>query len=386
MTTDLDQTPDGAGNAAESFRQQDIAEGAALTHVSTGRSYTVGTTIESDFIDAESGEEHAAWHAEGEVKARGYWEGIWLRLKKDKLAIVGGIFIIILFVVAFAGAPIAAKLIGHGPNEPFFSTGGVDSSLLPAGPMTHVQKLTDSGQIEDQLLILGADSTLGRDEFLRILYGAQVSLEVGVGATFIAMMLGLLLGSIAGFYRGYADTIISRVTEITMAFPYLLFVIALASTVGTRLDKVTFGFLGEGVLTLVIVFGLFSWFYSARVFRGITLSLREKEFVEAARMVGASDGRIVRSHIVPHLMGPLIVFSTLNIAAFILAEAGLSFLGLGIKLPTASWGTLLAQAPSFYTSRPLLMVWPGIALLLTTLAFNLLGDGLRDAFDPRASR
>ena len=209
---------------------------------------------------------------------------------------------------------------------------------MPAKPLSHVQVFTDSGQVEEQLLLLGGDSTLGRDEFLRILYGAQVSLEVAVGATLIAMMLGLLLGAVAGFYRGWADTVISRVTEITMAFPYLLFVIALASTVGTRLDKVTFGFLGEGVLTLVLVFGLFSWFYSARVFRGITLSLREKEFVEAARMVGASDWRIVRSHILPHLMGPLIVFSTLSIAAFILAEAGLSFLGLGIKLPTASWG------------------------------------------------
>jgi len=339
------------------------------------------TTLRDGSVGAEDAEQ-----TESEVKARGYWEGIWLRVKKDKLAIAGGIFIIFLFLIAFVGAPVAAKLVGHGPNEPFFSTGGVDANLFPAGPMAKVQKITESGQIEQQTLILGADSTLGRDEFLRILYGAQVSLEVAVGATFISMALGLLLGAVAGFYRGWADTVISRVTEITMAFPYLLFVIALASTVGTRLDNVTFGFLGKGVLTLVIVFGLFSWFYSARVFRGITLSLREKEFVEAARMVGASDWRIVRSHIVPHLMGPLIVFSTLNIAAFILAEAGLSFLGLGIKLPTASWGTLLAQAPSFYTSRPLLMVWPGIALLLTTLAFNLLGDGLRDAFDPRASR
>jgi ABC-type dipeptide/oligopeptide/nickel transport system permease subunit len=120
--------------------------------------------------------------------------------------------------------------------------------------------------------------------------------------------------------------------------------------------------------------------------RSVALSIREKEFVEAARMVGASNLRIVRSHVFPHLVGPLIVLATLNVAAFILAEAGLSFLGLGIQLPTASWGNLLADAPQYYTSRPLLMVWPGIALLLTTLAFNLLGDGLRDAFDPRGSR
>jgi ABC-type dipeptide/oligopeptide/nickel transport system permease subunit len=156
--------------------------------------------------------------------------------------------------------------------------------------------------------------------------------------------------------------------------------------VGTRLNHVTFGFLGEGVITLILVFGLLGWFYSARVMRSVALSIREKEFVEAARMVGASNWRIIRSHVFPHLVGPLIVLATLNVAAFILAEAGLSFLGLGIQLPTASWGNLLADAPQYYTSRPLLMVWPGIALLLTTLAFNLLGDGLRDAFDPRGSR
>ena len=320
----------------------------------------------------------------GSVRARGYWESVWFRLRKDKLALVGAGFIVFLFFVAFAGAPLAAHILGHGPNVPFFSNGGVDSLLRPAKSWTHVEVITASGQTQHQLLALGGDSTLGRDEFLRILYGAQVSIEVGVGATLLSMTLGLLLGSVAGFFRGWIDTLISRLTEITMAFPFLLFVIALAGIAGTRLDTITFGFLGQGVITLVIVFGLFSWFYPARVFRGITLSLREKEFVEAARMVGASEWRIIRSHILPHLVGPIIVLSTLNVAQFILAEAGLSFLGLGIKLPTASWGNLLADAPQFLTTRPLLMLWPGIALILTTLAFNLLGDGLRDALDPRA--
>ena len=320
------------------------------------------------------------------IQARGYWESVWLRLKRDKLAIAGGVFIVLLFLIAFAGAPVASKVLGHGPNEPFLVSGGLDADQLPAGPWTHVGKLTDDGRIDEQLFVLGSDSTLARDEFLRLLYGAQVSLEVGVGATLLSLLLGSLLGAIAGFYRGIADTIISRSVELTMAFPYLLFVITLAATVGTRLNKVTFGFLGEGVLTLILVFGLLGWFYSARVMRSVALSLREKEFVEAARMVGASNWRIIRSHIFPHLVGPLIVLATLNVAAFILAEAGLSFLGLGIQLPTASWGNLLADAPQYYTARPLLMVWPGIALLLTTLAFNLLGDGLRDAFDPRGSR
>jgi peptide/nickel transport system permease protein len=322
---------------------------------------------------------------EGTIRARGYWESIWLRLRKDKLALLGAGFIVFLFFVAFAGAPLSANLLGHGPNVPFFSNGGVDSSLQPAPPMSYVQVVTATGT-EQQLLILGGDSTLGRDEFLRLLYGAQVSLEVGVGATIITMTLGLLLGTLAGFFRGWTDTTISRLIEITMCFPYLLFVIALASTVGTRLNSITFGFLGQGVVTLVVVFGLFSWFYPARVFRGVTLSLREKEFVEASRMVGASDWRTIRSHILPHLVGPLIVFSTLNVAVFVLAEAGLSYLGLGIQLPTASWGNMLSDASNYLTTRPLLMLWPGIALVLTTLAFNLLGDGLRDAFDPRSTR
>jgi peptide/nickel transport system permease protein len=325
----------------------------------------------------------AAAEPEGpQVRARGYWEGVWLRLRRDKLALAGAGFIVFLFVGAFAGAPLAAHLLGHGPNDQFF-IGGVDASLLPAKPWTHVPSPSGTGK---QLLVLGGDSTLGRDEFMRLLYGAQVSLEVGVGATALSIVLGLVLGSMAGFFRGWADTLISRLTEITMAFPYLLFVIALASTVGTRIDNVTLGFLGKGVVTLVLVFGLFSWFYPARVFRGVTLSLREKEFVEAARMVGASEWRIIRSHILPHLVGPTIVFATLNVAQFILAEAGLSYLGIGIKQPTSSWGNLLQQASDFITTRAQLMIWPGIALILTTLAFNLLGDGLRDAFDPRGTR
>ena len=319
------------------------------------------------------------------VQARGYWEGVWLRLRRDKVAIAGGIFIILLILVAFIGAPIAKKLLGHGPNDifPYPGTGGIDANLLPKGPMSTVQ---DSITQKKSLFILGSDGSLGRDEFLRILYGAQVSIEVAFGATFLTMLFGVIMGSLAGFYGGYTDTLISRITEITMCFPYLLFVIAVASTVGSRVDTVTFGFLGQGVVTLVLVFGFLSWFYAARVFRGIVLSLREKEFVEAARMVGSSNMRIVRSHILPHLVGPLIVLSTLNVAAFILAEAGLSFLGLGIKLPTASWGNLLAVAPDYYVTDPMLMVWPGLALIATVLSFNLLGDGLRDAFDPRATR
>jgi len=312
------------------------------------------------------------------VMARSYWDLVWRRFRRDKAALVSLVFIVGLILAAFIGGPIAAHFLGHGPNAPHF---GMDT-FTPVGPWTYVPGASG----KDLLILGGDDATLQRDEFLRLLYGAQASLEVAVGAMVISMSLGVLLGSIAGYFGGWIDSVISRLTDVVMAFPYLLFVIALASTVGSHIDNITFGFLGNGVLTLILVIGLFGWYYPARIVRAQVLSLREKEFIEAARMVGASDARIIRSHLLPHLVAPTIVYGTVIVAQYILAEAGLSFLGLGIKLPTASWGNLLQAGATYYLNQPLLMLWPGLAVLFTTLAFNLLGDGMRDAFDPRSSR
>jgi ABC-type dipeptide/oligopeptide/nickel transport system permease subunit len=312
------------------------------------------------------------------VKARGYWEQIWRRFRKDKIAIAGGIVIILMFLLAFVGAPIAKRILGHGPNDPFFTAINIDT-YQPAGPFSNVKTLSGG----NTFFVLGADSNLGRDMFLRLLYGAQTSLEVAVIATFFSVGFGVLLGAIAGYFRGWVDAVISRLSEMVMAFPVLLFIIAIAATVGKQLNAITFGFLAPGVFTLVLVFSVFGWFYPARIIRGQVFSLREKEFVEAARMTGASDWRIIRSHLLPHLVGPVIVYSTLIVAGNIIGEAGLSFLGVGIQEPTASWGNLLARAPEYYLAQPWIMVWPGLAILIATLAFNLLGDGLRDAFDPR---
>jgi peptide/nickel transport system permease protein len=319
-----------------------------------------------------------------EIRARGYWELVWRRFRRDKVAIASGIFIIVLLLIAFAGAPIAKHFIGHGPDDIFTGTAAVEAtSLLPANPWTHIDNYYTDKQ---DVLVLGAANRLGQDEFLRLLYGARVSLEVALLSTLGVMVIGVILGAIAGYFRGWVDTIISRVTEVTMAFPLLLFIVALAATIGPQLDAITFGgVFPKGVVTLVLIFSIFGWFYPARIMRAQVLSIREKEYIEAARMVGASDFRIIRSHVLPHLVAPMIVYSTLIVASYVLFEAGLSFLGLGIKPPTASWGNLLADAPQYYTTRPLLMLWPGLAVLLTTLAFNLLGDGLRDAFDPRSS-
>ncbi len=292
-----------------------------------------------------------------EVKARGYWEQVWRRFRRDKIAIGGGVTIIVLLFAGFIGAPIAQHFLHHGPNDQFYTA--LTPLGAPIGPFSHVS----NGVGGTTYLLLGADSTLGRDEFLRLLYGARISFEVAVLATIGSISIGVLLGSIAGYFRGWVDTIVSRIT-----------------------NNITFGgIIGPGVFTLFVVLAAFGWFYPARIIRAVVLSLREKEFIEAARMTGSSDLRIIRSHILPHLVAPITVYSTLSVAGFILGEAGLSFLGVGIKQPTASWGNLLGVAPDYYTVQPWLMVWPGLAVLITTLAFNLLGDGLRDAFDPRAT-
>ena len=289
--------------------------------------------------------------------------------------------------MAFGLAPVFAWWLGHGPNDIF--SGGFDFNTgKPVGPWTYIKTAPypgATGHFPVQLLPLGADGGLGRDLFLRLLYGARTSLEVAVFATVLSVVIGVIMGLMAVYFRGWVDTVVSRLTEMVMVFPALLFIIAVRVTAGDTLNAITFGgVLVPGVFTLTLIFGLFGWFYPGRIVRGIVLSLREKEFVEAARMTGAGDWRIMRSHLLPHLVGPVIVYSTLIVASTIIAEAGLSFLGLGIELPNASWGNLLQQAKDFYLEQPWLMFWPGFAVLVTTLAFNLLGDGLRDAFDPRA--
>ena len=319
-----------------------------------------------------------------QVRARGYWEQVWRRFRRDKVAIASAFFIVLLLAVAFGGAPIAKHYSGHGPNDIFAASPEIVQlpSLLPASVWTH---FTNPYTQQQDVMVLGAANRLGQDEFLRLLYGARVSLEVAIFSTLGVMIIGVILGASAGYFRGTTDTVISRLTEITMAFPLLLFVIALAATVGPRLNAITLGIFPQGVVTLVLIFTIFGWFYPARIMRAQVLSIREKEYVEAARMIGASDARIIRSHVLPHLVAPIIVYSTLIVASYVLLEAGLSFLGVGVPLTVPSWGNLLSSAPEYYTTRPLLMVWPGLAVLLTTLAFNLLGDGLRDAFDPRSS-
>jgi peptide/nickel transport system permease protein len=198
------------------------------------------------------------------------------------------------------------------------------------------------------------------------------------------VLIGVTMGMIAGYFRGWVDTGIARLIDILLAFPVLLLGLGLASACSGK-DGCLGGLLQPGLTVVITIIVIGNWPYVARIIRGQVLSLREKEFVEAARMVGNSNFRIMRSHLLPHLVGTIIVYGTLTVATNILFEAALSYLGVGLPLPNASWGNLLSEAVQFYTLQPWLMLWPGLAILLTTLAFNLLGDGLRDALDPRGS-
>jgi peptide/nickel transport system permease protein len=313
------------------------------------------------------------------VKARGFWEQAWRRFRRDRVALVGGVAIIVMLLVAFVGTPIANHLLGRTA----YSLNTNAQAFEPALPWTHAP--TAAGNC-CTLYVLGTSDTAGHDELLGMMAGAQISFEVAILATIFGVAMGVLLGMIAGFYGGVVDMFVSRATELVMALPLLLFAIAFSFTAGQRLNTYTFfGLFSPGVVTLVIVISVFSWFYPCRIIRAQVLSLREKEFVEAAKMVGASNRRILRSHLLPHLTGTIIVYSTLLVATNILFEAGLSFLGVGIPQGEPSWGNLINSAVNYYTTIPWLMVWPGLGILFATLAFNLLGDGLRDALDPRGT-
>jgi peptide/nickel transport system permease protein len=305
---------------------------------------------------------------EAEFAARTPLELFWRRLKHDKIALASGIFIILLILAAIF-APLIIKLVGvTGPNVQ--NPHALDSFGTPTGPSADHP--------------MGVDQ-LGRDIFARVLYGARVSLEVAIIATALSVALGVIAGMVSGYFRGAVDTAISRLIDVLLAFPVLLFGIGLASA--CSLGKGCLGGLVKPGLSVVIfVIVLVNWTYIARIIRGQVLSMREKEFVDAARSLGAPNRRIIFREILPNLVAPIIVYSTLIIPQNILFEAALSFLGVGIQPPNASWGQMLADATSIFDTAWWYMTFPGLALLLTVLAFNLLGDGLHDALNPRVGK
>ena len=304
------------------------------------------------------------------IEGRSLWQISWMRLKRDKVALAGGVVVLLLIVVAII-APLLCKLVGVTPND--FHQDLVDEATqLPIGRL--------GGVSWDHPF--GVEPVNGRDLFARVVYGARISLLIAFLATLLSVVIGTVAGIVAGYFGGWVDTIISRVMDIFLAFPLVLFALSL---VGAMPDSLL-GLSGDPLRIAVIVFiiGFFSWPYIGRIVRRQTLSLREREFVDAARSLGARRPYILFTELLPNLVAPILVYATLLIPTNVLFEAALSFLGVGVRPPTASWGDMLSTATNWYQVDPMFMVPPGLAIFVTVLAFNLFGDGLRDALDPRS--
>jgi peptide/nickel transport system permease protein len=322
----------------------------------------------SDLLHAEDTGLDQMLRGETAVAARSPMQLFWRRFRRDKVAIVALLFIIALIIVAVLATPIT-KLVG-APAPNVQQTSALDDFGLPEGPSS--------------AHIMGVDP-LGRDVFSRVLYGARISLTVAFIGTGLSVIFGVILGTIAGFYRRWIDTAIARTLDVMLAFPVLLFGLGIATACSGE-NGCLGGLIQPGLSVVIAIIVMANTPYVARIIRGQVLSLREKEFVEASRSLGASNARIMFRDILPNLVAPIIVYSSLFIPANILLEAALSFLGVGVQPPTASWGDMLSDAVSNFDTAWWFMLYPGLALLLTVLAFNLVGDGLQDALNPKGTK
>lgn len=295
-------------------------------------------------------ETRAAAPAEGSTideaaPVRTLWGDAWKRLKHNRLAIIAVVWIVFIVVVAATADLWVPRTLG-GPTDQLYEA-----------------RLPMSGQHP-----FGTDQ-VGRDVLSRVIYGARISLAVGLLATAISTAIGLIMGAVAAYHGGIWDTIIMRLADIFLAFPYVLFVIVMLAV------------LGSGIQNVFIAIGVLGWPSIARVFRSAILSVKSNDYVDAARAMGASDMRIIWRHIFPNSVASIVVYATMNIGGAILTEAALSFLGMGVVPPDPSWGILIQDGQKFLATQPWLMIMPGLAILSTVLAFTLLGDGLRDALD-----
>ena len=288
-----------------------------------------------------------------EGRSRTLWGDAIGRLGKNKLAVAGAIWIAIVLV-----ATITADL---WVPQTFGDPTAIDTATAME------QRLQDPSAAHP----FGTDQ-MGRDMLGRVIYGARVSLSVGVFSVLLSVLIGIVLGSISGYYGRWVDTFIMRVTDIFLAFPYILFAILVMAVMPAST---------RGVIMLVAVIGLLGWSSFARLLRGSVLSAKENDYVLAGQALGASTGRLMFRHILPNAVAPVLVYATMSIGGAILTESALSFLGLGIQPPDISWGRMIDDGRSFLTTHPALVIYPGLAILMTVLAFTLLGDGVRDALD-----
>ncbi len=293
------------------------------------------------------------------IEGRSPWRLAMARLVRDRASMISlGIIVLIALIAIFA--PVFTLITGHGVNQQFYAPVGLTQEGQPIGPSAK--------------FLLGTD-TLGRDLLVRIAYGARISLLVGVLATVITVAIGAAVGLITGYFGGVADSVLGRVMDLSLAIPFLLLGISLVTV------------LGPGLTVVIIVIAILGWASVGRIVRGQVISIREKEYVEAARSLGAGPWRIMFIDILPNVVAPIIVYTSLLIPVTIVTEASLSFLGVGIPPPTADWGQMINDSTSVYQYGAWwYLVFPSLALLITTLAFNIFGDGVRDAFDPRGDQ
>jgi oligopeptide transport system permease protein len=296
-------------------------------------------------VGETTGAEQALEEAE---RGTSLWRDAWQRLGKNKMAVISAVILILIVLASFIG-PFFLKLS--------YETQNLQLGAVPPG-VRHW---------------LGTD-TLGRDLFVRILYGGRVSMSVGFCATAVALTIGVFYGAISGFLGGKIDMLMMRIVDIIFALPFTVFVILLMV------------FFGRKFVLLFVAIGAVQWLTMARIVRGQVLSLRHQEFIEAAEALGLSKPRIIFRHMIPNALGPIIVYATLTVPAVMLLEAFLSFLGLGVQPPVSSWGVLIKEGAEVMEEFPWLLIYPGLILALTLFSLNFLGDGLRDALDPRAAK
>jgi peptide/nickel transport system permease protein len=316
----------------------------------------------------------AAAASDQEIQGRSLRQIAWRQLKQDKVALAGGVGIIIVVLVALF-ATLLTKLYGQSPYA-FHSSLTSDETNMPLGAF--------GGSSPAHWL--GVEPTNGRDVLARIIAGSRTSMLISTSAMVLSLVLGVIIGVVAGYYRGVADVILSWMMDVLLSFPTLLFAIALLAIFSSSPSFLGMSGQTLNFAVLIFVLGFFGFAYLGRIVRGQVFSLREKEFVDAARSLGASDWRIITREVLPNIVGPVLVWLTLIIPTYILGEAGLSYLGVGVKPPTSSWGGMLSQAGPFFQNDPTFLMWPGLALFMTVLSFNLFGDGLRDALDPKSVR
>ena len=302
------------------------------------------------------------------IEGRSLGQIAWIRLRRDKVAMAGGVVVILLILLAIVG-----PFFVQNPNT--YHANLINSTFSrPNGPFGGISVAHP----------LGVEPLTGRDMLARVVIGARYSLLIGFLATLLAVVIGVLMGVIAGYFGGWVDSVIARSMDIFLAFPLLVFAIALVGVIPGS----AFGLSGNTlrVVLLVFIIGFFAWPYMGRIIRGQTLSLRVREFVDAARSIGGRGPYILFRELLPNLIGPILVYATLLIPTNILFEAALDYLGVGLIPPTPSWGQMLSNAVSqgFFSVDPMYMIIPGLAIFITIMAFNLFGDGLRDAFDPKS--